>query len=92
MSLKQLPFLLLVPGLALAATTVLYDPASPATGPFPSDVLTTPDPLQRTGLAHVLVIFGGPAVFLLGRGILDYATFSHISWTRPLVRQPHFVI
>ncbi len=29
---------------------MLYDPASPPTGPFPSDVLTTPDPLQRTGL------------------------------------------
>ena len=46
--------------------------------------LVVVDPLQHTGLAHVLVIFGGPAVFLLGRGILDYATFSHISWTRPL--------
>jgi len=46
--------------------------------------LVVVDPLQRTGLAHVLVIFGGPAVFLLGRGSLDYATFSHVSWTRPL--------
>jgi low temperature requirement protein LtrA len=36
------------------------------------------------GLGHVLVIFGGPAIFLLGRGILEYAAFSHISWTRPL--------
>jgi hypothetical protein len=33
----------------LAATTVLFDPLSPATGPFPSDALTTPDVLQRTG-------------------------------------------
>jgi low temperature requirement protein LtrA len=41
-------------------------------------------PLQHTGLADVLVIFGGPAVFLLGRGILDYIAFSAISWTRPL--------
>jgi hypothetical protein len=50
LSLKQLSVLLFVPGLALAATTVLYEPASAAIGPFPSDVLTTPDPLQRTGL------------------------------------------
>jgi low temperature requirement protein LtrA len=40
------------------------------------------DPLQHSHPGHVQVIFGGPAVFLLGRGILDYATFSHISWTR----------
>jgi hypothetical protein len=42
--------LVLFPGLALAATTVLYEPLSPETGPFPSDVLTTFDVLQRTGL------------------------------------------
>jgi low temperature requirement protein LtrA len=41
------------------------------------------DPLRATHPAQVLVILGGPAVFLLGRGLLDYATFSHISWTRP---------
>jgi hypothetical protein len=46
---RLLPFAL-IPGLALAATSVLYDPLSPTTGPFPSDLLTTPDPLQRTGL------------------------------------------
>lgn len=50
MSLLRLVPLALVPGLALAATTVLFDPLSPTTGPFPSDALTTPDPLQRTGL------------------------------------------
>ena len=42
------------------------------------------DPLQNAGLAHVLVIFGGPAIFLLGRGVLDYAAFSHVSWSRPI--------
>jgi hypothetical protein len=43
LSLTRLLSLALLPGLALAATTVL--------GPlFPSDALTTPDPLQRTGL------------------------------------------
>jgi hypothetical protein len=33
-----------------AGTTVLFDPSSPGTGPFPTDFLTTPDPLQRTNL------------------------------------------
>jgi pimeloyl-ACP methyl ester carboxylesterase len=36
--------------LSLAATTVLFDPSSPATGPFPTDFLTTSDPVQKTGL------------------------------------------
>ena len=30
-------------------------------------------PLGRSGLAHVLVIFGGPALYLVGRAVLDYA-------------------
>ena len=46
--------------------------------------LVVVDPLQHTGLGDVLVIFGGPAIYLLGRGILDYAAFSAISSTRPL--------
>ncbi|HEV2446099.1 MAG TPA: hypothetical protein VGS58_09260, partial [Candidatus Sulfopaludibacter sp.] len=33
-----------------AGTTVLFDPSSPNTGPYPTDFLTTPDPLQRTNL------------------------------------------
>ena len=40
-------------------------------------------PLEHTNPAHVLIIFGGPTLFLLGRGILDYAAFSHVSWSRP---------
>jgi hypothetical protein len=32
-----------------AGTTVLFDPATPSTGPFPTDYLTTPDPMQHTG-------------------------------------------
>jgi hypothetical protein len=35
---------------AFAATTVLFDPATLGTGPFPTDFLTTPDFLQRTNL------------------------------------------
>ncbi|MBZ5621041.1 MAG: Ig-like domain-containing protein [Acidobacteriia bacterium] len=36
--------------LVAAGTTVLFDPATPATGPFPTDYLTLPDPAQKTGL------------------------------------------
>jgi hypothetical protein len=36
--------------LLTAGTTVLFDPASPSTGPFPTDALTVPDLLQKTGL------------------------------------------
>src|ERR1043165_8017331 len=47
---RKLWAVLLFPCLAAAATTVLFDPATPTTGPFPSDALTTFDPLQKTGL------------------------------------------
>jgi pimeloyl-ACP methyl ester carboxylesterase len=50
LSLKPALFLFLIPVLGPAATTVLFDPATPATGPFPTDFLTIPDPVQRTGL------------------------------------------
>ncbi len=50
MGLQRLLIFALCPGLSLAATTVLFDPSSPAAGPFPSDSLTVSDPLQRTGL------------------------------------------
>lgn len=40
-------------------------------------------PLEHTNVAPALVIFGGPTLFLLGRGILDYAAFGHVSWSRP---------
>ncbi len=33
-----------------AGTTVLFDPSTPATGPFPTDFLTVPDPQQKTGM------------------------------------------
>ena len=35
---------------AAAATTVLFDPSTPATGPYPTDYLTVPDPFQKTQL------------------------------------------
>lgn len=39
----------LIPG-AFSATTALFAPGDPATGPFPSDYLTIADPLQKTGI------------------------------------------
>ena len=33
-----------------ARVKVLFEPASPSVGPFPTDVLTVPDPAQKTGL------------------------------------------
>jgi pimeloyl-ACP methyl ester carboxylesterase len=41
---------MLTPLLLSAGTTVLFDPSTPATGPFPTDYLTVPDPQQKTGL------------------------------------------
>jgi len=36
--------------LAAAGTTVLFAPSTPETGPFPTDFLTVPDPVQKSGL------------------------------------------
>ena len=47
---RFLILLLAVRALSAAGTSVLFDPGSPATGPFPSDFLTVSDPLQKTGL------------------------------------------
>jgi Bacterial Ig-like domain len=41
--------LLVVPSASEAKTTVRYQPTSPTIGPFPTDVLTTVDPTQKTG-------------------------------------------
>lgn len=48
------------------------------------DELIIAHPLGHTERYWVLVIFGGPAVFLVGRGLLDYVTFSRVSWSRPI--------
>jgi pimeloyl-ACP methyl ester carboxylesterase len=47
---RLLIYALLVLPLYGAGTVVLFDPSTPATGPFPSDFLTVADPLQKTGL------------------------------------------
>src|SRR6476646_4959977 len=36
--------------LVAAGTTVLFDPSTPETGPFPTDLLTLPDPAQKSGV------------------------------------------
>jgi low temperature requirement protein LtrA len=37
-----------------------------------------------TPASWVAVILAGPAVFLVGRGLLDYTVFSRLSWSRPV--------
>jgi len=41
--------LLLAPTLFASGVTVRWDPTNPATGPFPTDFLTTPDATQKSG-------------------------------------------
>jgi low temperature requirement protein LtrA len=45
-------------------------------------VITHPaGPIQP---AWIAVIFGGPALFLAGRAIFEYAVFSRVSWDRAI--------
>lgn len=48
------------------------------------DELIIVHPFEHTKPAWILVIFGGPALFLVGRALLDYTAFRHISWSRPI--------
>ncbi len=48
--IRLLLLALAVRSLPASATTVLFDPSTPATGPFPNDFLTVADPAQKTGL------------------------------------------
>ena len=41
-------------------------------------------PLGRTSTAWIALIVGGPALFLAGRALLEYAVFSRVSWDRPV--------
>jgi low temperature requirement protein LtrA len=41
-------------------------------------------PFGETALSRIAVILGGPALFLVGRSMLDYAGFSRVSWSRPI--------
>ena len=38
-------------------------------------------PLGHTQPAWIAVILGGPALFLAGRTLFEYAVFGHVSWT-----------
>ncbi len=46
------------------------------------DKIVIAHPMAHDGLAWTLVITGGPALFLVGRAGLDYATFSRVSRSR----------
>lgn len=48
------------------------------------DNLIIEHPLEHARAGWVLLILGGPALFLVGRATLDYAVFSHVSWSRPI--------
>ncbi|WP_157744660.1 low temperature requirement protein A [Micromonospora viridifaciens] len=48
------------------------------------DTLIITHPSGHTEWTAVAVIFGGPALFLVGRSMLDHAVFSHVSWSRPI--------
>jgi low temperature requirement protein LtrA len=48
------------------------------------DQLVITHPSGRTPLAWVIVILGGPAVFLAARAGLDYTVFARRSWYRPV--------
>jgi low temperature requirement protein LtrA len=41
-------------------------------------------PLAHTRLAWTAVVLGGPALFLTGRAIFEYATFARVSRDRPI--------
>ncbi len=48
------------------------------------DTLIITHPFGHTERTWVAVIFGGPALFLVGRGVFDYVAFSRVSWSRPI--------
>jgi low temperature requirement protein LtrA len=48
------------------------------------DELVIAHPLGNTQLAWVAVILGGPALFLTGRAMLEYAVFARVSRNRPI--------
>jgi low temperature requirement protein LtrA len=49
-----------------------------------ADQLVIRRPFGATPAAWGTVLLGGPAVFLVGRGLLDYTVFSRISRSRPV--------
>ncbi|MCW3842667.1 low temperature requirement protein A [Micromonospora yasonensis] len=48
------------------------------------DRLIITEPVGEATSSRIMVILGGPALFLGGRAMLDYAAFSRVSWSRPI--------
>lgn len=64
--------IVLIPFLLRAGTTVVFNSADPATGPFPSDLLTVPDASQRTGLrVNLPAPCGVPCTAAVETGLLN---------------------
>jgi len=65
--------LLVLPVAAEAKTTVRHVPLSPSIGPFPSDVLTVADPLQKTGRHVNLSAVSDAEIACLGSDVVSCA-------------------
>ncbi|WP_244298406.1 low temperature requirement protein A [Micromonospora cremea] len=48
------------------------------------DELVIVHPFGHTQPAWIAVILGGPALFLAGRALFEYAVFRRVSWDRPI--------
>ncbi|MFC4017069.1 low temperature requirement protein A [Micromonospora sp. GCM10011542] len=48
------------------------------------DELVIEHPLGHTPSAWIIVILGGPALFLAGRGLFEYEVFGRVSRSRPI--------
>jgi low temperature requirement protein LtrA len=46
--------------------------------------LVISQPLGHSEPTWTLLTFGGPALFLVGRGFFDYVAFNRVSWSRPI--------
>ncbi|HEX5598916.1 MAG TPA: low temperature requirement protein A, partial [Micromonosporaceae bacterium] len=46
------------------------------------DEITVRHPFGPVETSWIVVLIGGAALFLIGRGLLDFITFSHVSWSR----------
>ena len=53
-------------------------------GTSAGDRLIIMQPLGHTEPSWILVVLGGPALFLVGRAVLDYVVFRRVSWSRPI--------
>ncbi|MBO0868156.1 MAG: low temperature requirement protein A [Micromonosporaceae bacterium] len=49
-----------------------------------ADELVITGPLDRPGMAVLVAVLGGPAMFLVGRMLLSYWVFGRTLWSRPV--------